>query len=340
MSWIFSQAMMTAHANSPSSLAAEEASSADTSTDGEPFAQLNVMPSPRPFWRNDKTMDVLKRSPFGLTWRPLTATRGEELLTSFRAGFHVPTSHAPAKEQASKAKNPAYGESLPASLAKYDPATSSWKTPQCSLFADSEPFSVTWPAWGTMRNGVAYQRPTPSGLNAFRAMITRHLTTSASESGSSLRAPTPRAAESTETQQARMARGTKASKNMTSFARAPTPRACEADHPPYGPRGNGLQQWMTSEDSQRSGGQMPQRYPTPSANEDAAGLPTGNMQRMLGNCPEIRNSDPAGGQLNPTWEDWFMGWPIGWTDVRHSAMARFQQWCDSHGTPSQEQPNE
>jgi hypothetical protein len=40
---------------------------------------------------------------------------------------------------------------------------------------------------------------------------------------------------------------------------------------------------------------------------------------------------PAGGQLNPTWEDWFMGWPIGWTDVRHSATDKFQQWCDSHG---------
>lgn len=75
-------------------------------------------------------------------------------------------------------------------------------------------------------------------------------------------------------------------------------------------------------------------WPTPTANEDAAGTPKGNMQRMLGNHPDIRGSTPEEwkrGTLNPDWVEWLMGWPIGWTDLGALEMDRFQQWCDSHG---------
>ncbi len=54
MSWLFSQAL------------AEEYS-ADTSLAGEQFAQLNVMPTPHKFSRNDKTMEFSSLSRFGLT---------------------------------------------------------------------------------------------------------------------------------------------------------------------------------------------------------------------------------------------------------------------------------
>jgi hypothetical protein len=59
-------------------------------------------------------------------------------------------------------------------------------------------------------------------------------------------------------------------------------------------------------------------WPTPTANEDAAGTPNGKMQRMLGNHPDIRGTTPeewASGQLNPTWVEWLMGFPLGWTDL-------------------------
>jgi hypothetical protein len=59
-------------------------------------------------------------------------------------------------------------------------------------------------------------------------------------------------------------------------------------------------------------------WPTPSANEDAAGTPNGKMQKMLGNHPEIRASGP--GTLNPTWVEWLMGFPLGWTVLERSAM--------------------
>jgi len=52
-------------------------------------------------------------------------------------------------------------------------------------------------------------------------------------------------------------------------------------------------------------------FPTPSANEDAAGTPQGKMQRMLGNCEEVRHTGT--GTLNPTWVEWLMGFPLEWT---------------------------
>jgi len=39
----------------------------------------------------------------------------------------------------------------------------------------------------------------------------------------------------------------------------------------------------------------------------------------------------AGGKLNPTWVEWLMGWPLGWTDLKPLAMDKFQQWLEQHG---------
>ena len=52
------------------------------------------------------------------------------------------------------------GGTWPASLAKFDPVSSSWKTAQCSLFEDLEPCSVTWPRWGLMLAGEFLELPT------------------------------------------------------------------------------------------------------------------------------------------------------------------------------------
>ena len=60
-------------------------------------------------------------------------------------------------------------------------------------------------------------------------------------------------------------------------------------------------------------------FPTPTANEDAAGTPAGKMQRMLGNCKEVRGETPEqwkSGNLNPDWVEWLMGYPIGHTDLK------------------------
>jgi hypothetical protein len=37
------------------------------------------------------------------------------------------------------------------------------------------------------------------------------------------------------------------------------------------------------------------------------------------------------GRLNPTWVEWLMGWPIGWTALQPLAMDRFREWQRQHG---------
>ena len=76
MSWLFSQALVAAY-------------SPDNCSDGTPSAQLNVMPTPQLFWRNDKMTDCSIFSRFGLTSQPLTADRGEVVLTSYLVAFPV-----------------------------------------------------------------------------------------------------------------------------------------------------------------------------------------------------------------------------------------------------------
>lgn len=46
-------------------------------------------------------------------------------------------------------------------------------------------------------------------------------------------------------------------------------------------------------------------------------------------------SSVVGGQLNPDWTEWLMGWPIGWTDLKPLEMDKFQQWRHSHGECSE-----
>ena len=40
----------------------------------------------------------------------------------------------------------------------------------------------------------------------------------------------------------------------------------------------------------------------------------------------------VGGQLNPTWVEWLMGWPLGWTDLKPLETDKFQKWLDEHGS--------
>jgi len=39
----------------------------------------------------------------------------------------------------------------------------------------------------------------------------------------------------------------------------------------------------------------------------------------------------AGGPLSPSWIEWLMGWPIGWTDCDALETDKFQRWQQKHG---------
>jgi hypothetical protein len=99
-----------------------------------------------------------------MMFKPLTESRGEELLMSYRAAFHAKTSPQQEKEQALTESEVKCGKRWQGSFAKYDPNLSLWKTAQCSLIEELTEFSQTWPTWGSMRNGECWERQT-LGLN-------------------------------------------------------------------------------------------------------------------------------------------------------------------------------
>ncbi len=63
-------------------------------------------------------------------------------------------------------------------------------------------------------------------------------------------------------------------------------------------------------------------WPTPTASRGGQ-EPEGKTGRKL--------TTVIGGELNPNWVEWLMGWPIGWTDLQPLERGKFQQWLDSHG---------
>jgi hypothetical protein len=156
MSWVFSQA-----------LAAD--CSQGTSLAGEQFAQLNVMPTPRPFWLRDKTMDFSGHSQFGQTSKLLTPDHGEELLMSYRAAFRAKTFLLPAPSWASLANEVDSGPSSSGLWAKFDRHTCSLKTAQHSLLEDLIASSPTLPVSGLMRAGRIYQRPSLAPVTSVTA---------------------------------------------------------------------------------------------------------------------------------------------------------------------------
>ena len=38
----------------------------------------------------------------------------------------------------------------------------------------------------------------------------------------------------------------------------------------------------------------------------------------------------VGGPVSPSWAEWLMGWPIGWTDLQPLEMDKYRQWLHAH----------
>ena len=94
-----------------------------------------------------------------MTYRHLTASRGEELLTLYLAGFPAKTLAQPEKEKASVGVEAQCGNTWQESLEKSNQLTFLPKTPLCSALEDSVLSSKTLPKWGMMLNGECFQQP-------------------------------------------------------------------------------------------------------------------------------------------------------------------------------------
>jgi len=258
MSWLYSRA-----------LAGEFL--AGNCLDGKQYAPLKSIHTPQAYLSSDKMTAYSRLSRYGMMFAHLTDDHGAELLKSYLGDFHARISQAPERVQELPANDQDYGKNLPASLAKYDRDTALWKTRQFSLAGDSEPFSETWPRWGTMRNGECWERLTPERR------------TSANGYGYSLPTPT-----------------------------------CNPEAPNKNSNSNGPKNLL-----EVARGQWSHIWPTPRAR-------MGGNKTDTGKC-RLEEVALAGGQLNPTWVEWLMGWPLGWTDLKPLEMDKYQQWLDSHG---------
>jgi hypothetical protein len=121
-------------------------------------SRVGTLPSKRTA-APDKMTAFSRLSRYGMTYKPLTEDRGEELLMSYLAAFHAKTSPQPEKEQGLTESGQGCGEKWHGSFVKYDPDSFLWRTHQCSLLGDLESYSETWPRWGLMRDGECWEQP-------------------------------------------------------------------------------------------------------------------------------------------------------------------------------------
>ena len=118
--------------------------------------------------------------------------------------------------------------------------------------------------------------------------------------------PTPMRADG-ERQSERMMRG-----NPTLLGAArmwPTPRASEAEHSGRRVSNHAGQTGIAEA--------VNETFRTPSS-RDWKGMSAESRRSRSTGDPTPTLPDQVGGQLNPTWVEWLMGFPTGWTDCGHS----------------------
>jgi len=324
MSWLFSRALV-------------EASSAATSLDGAPSAPLSGNPTPQAYLPPDRMTAFSRPSRFGMTFAPLMDDHGAAVLTSFLAAFPARTSAWPAKAPALTEPDQACGPTWRVSLARFDPATSSWKTAQRSLLGDLDECLVIWPRSGMTADGQCWELPTLERRISGTGSGLSGVPTPGAQDGSGGGAvmshlkgqvhlrdwvktwPTPTSTLGTK---GGLVTPTKAREGGTLIealsARTtwPTPTVCGN----YNRKGAS----PTSGDCLAT---AVLKCATPTAGDWRSGK--ASQATMERNSRPLR--EQIGGSLNPTWVEWLMGWPLGWTDLKPLATDKCHSVQPTHG---------
>ena len=323
MSWLFSQALV-------------EEYSVDTSSDGEQSAPLSGNLTQQAYCAPDKMTVFSRLSRFGMTYKPLTASRGEELLTLYLAGFPAKTSAQRGGGLALMESAAGCGEKWRASFTKYSPDLRLWRTHQCSLLGDLEPFLETWPQWGLMRDGECWEQQTLA--QTIRGTESGLWATPAASDGQRGGTITDKMT------------GQSLPQMVNTPAKWPTPTVQDSEQAggkgciASGKRGLSLHQatqlWPSpnARDWKDSGASQGNRkspnlgtqvhWPTPRAADHKGATSADAMSKAAArgfnpNLPELTAAISGGGKLNPTWVEWLMGWPLGWTDLKPLEMDKF-----------------
>lgn len=209
-----------------------------------------------------------------------------------------PASHSVMPESSSgPPTNETCGQPRLTPFALFDHTSASWKTSQLSLLTlISEPFSGTWPKAGIVCAGAAYR------LRKWERRI--------SEIEYGL-LPTPRNNTGPSTDAKHL--------SLDGWVKLwPTPRSRESGDYQYS-RGDKTKKVLTLTGAVKM-------FPSPAARDWRSGK--GRLEN--GHSPQL--AEVIGGQLNPMWVEWLMGWPIGWTALEPLATGKFRQWLQQHGT--------
>jgi hypothetical protein len=263
---------------------------------------------------------------------------------------------SPGKAQVSpKAPVADCGPTMPMPFASFDPEAFLWRTSQLSLLEDLTVYAETWPRAGTMRSGIAYQRPasaprtyaTEFSLSRIAPTLVDGPTnteglvptpvadgdrrTMFAQGGMPLgvavrMVPTPTVGDSKSARNSTAIRSGDSTANsgttLTDFVDPtnggrllPTPRANKVG----GYSSPGYSPTLT---------QALGLLPTPTSPEHKYRIGGDSQQsNSLGGKAargDLGEHQPGrtGGALNPAWVEWLQGFPEGWTD------------CDASVTPS------
>ena len=339
MSWHFSQALVAAY-------------SVGTCSAGAQSAPLSGSHTHALYCAPDRMKAFSRLSRFGMTCEPLTDDLGEAVLTWCLEASPAKTSPRLAKAPESMESDQECGRTWRESFARWDRDSCSWRTPQCSLLEGLDVFSATWPQWGMMRGGECSVQSMPGHL------------TSGIASGF-LQWPTPTQGM---WKQDVNDNGEYAQRVLESGFQVMLPAAVKirsnselsSDEKRSMLAGNGgqpvqtalmdaVKMWPTPR-TPSGGADNSANKTRPSGHKGTTNLlgavkmwptPVSRMWKDSGSPSEYnRNEVPlaaqVGGQLNPTWVEWLMGWPLGWTDLKPLETDKYPQWRHSHGNSSPE----
>ncbi len=151
-------------ASSPCSPGQGAGSSVECCSGGEPLQPLKSKTTHAAFYCNGRLTASYLDSLSGTTCAPSMGDRGAGGSMSSAEGSPARTSARPARAQGSPGSAPAFGLSFPASSARFDRDSSSWRIHPCLFPEDSMSCSVTLPRWGMMLCGVVSELTRSEGL--------------------------------------------------------------------------------------------------------------------------------------------------------------------------------
>jgi hypothetical protein len=220
------------------------------------------------------------------------------------------------------------GASTRESFASYDRATSSWRTSQLCLDGEWSEYSETWPKAGMTRSGIAYERATlvrriegsESGLwptirshevGDYQYSKGDHSKPVLTLTGAAKMFPTP---VNKPGGGSSLDGGSNSRKAAKARGMWPTPNATDGSKAPkFFAGGNPSLPQAVKFATPRNGG---------SNSSSPAGAEHGDLAAQIG------------GQLNPTWVEWLMGYPLGWTDCGDSGTRSSRKSRNSSGVKS------